>query len=72
MRLSPSFPSFTVIEHSESSLVANAFVNISGMCCTMAIAGESGGIFINTSFNASVPPVEAPMNIILLVPLNTV
>jgi hypothetical protein len=50
-----------------SSRSANARVNNSGMCCTMTMPGQSGGMAVSTSRSASVPPVEAPMAITLSV-----
>jgi hypothetical protein len=39
---------------------AKAAVKTSGMCCTMAMPGASGGMASSISRSASVPPVEAP------------
>jgi hypothetical protein len=44
---------------------AKARVNISGMCWTMTMPGQAGGMACRNARRASVPPVEAPMAIIL-------
>ena len=49
------------MRHKPSSLSAKAFVNFSGMCCTITIPGASAGSGANISRSASVPPVEAPI-----------
>lgn len=45
--------------------IGKARVSTSGMCCTMTIPGQSGGIAIRNSLSASVPPVDAPTAMIL-------
>ncbi len=49
------------------NLSANDLVNNSGMCCTITIPGQSGGIFSRKVRIALVPPVDAPITIILSV-----
>src|SRR3972149_6267005 len=58
--VSLSSASFTEIAQTELSLFANDAVNFSGMCWTMTMPGESGGIDMRNSLMASVPPVDAP------------
>src|SRR3989344_518827 len=60
---SPLPASLTVIGHKPFKRAAKLVVNPGGMCWVMTIAGESAGICTSTSLIASVPPVEAPMQI---------
>ena len=53
--------SFTVMLHRLSSRLAKARVNSSGICCTITMPGVSAGRVSSRVFNASVPPVDAPI-----------
>ena len=59
---SPSRASRTLTSHSPSRRKAYMLVNFSGMCCTMAMPGQSRGKARSTASMAWVPPVEAPIS----------
>ena len=60
---SPLTASCTAIWHKLLSRAAKLVVKPGGMCWVITMPGESAGRRVNTSLIASVPPVEAPMQI---------
>ena len=58
--LSPFSASLTVTLQFSFKRWANCFVNISGICCTITIPGQSEGNPSKKTLKASVPPVDAP------------
>src|SRR5579885_559474 len=67
MTCNPSLASTTVMAEVRFMRWAKALLNTGGMCWVIMIAGESAGICSMTSLMASVPPVDAPMAMILSV-----
>src|SRR3989304_2333250 len=68
--VSLSSASLTDMAHMESSLLAKAAVNRSGICWTMTMPGASIGMAVRNSAMASVPPVDAPTTITFSVVFN--
>jgi hypothetical protein len=47
------------------SLSAKLLVKVAGMCWVMTVGGQLAGNLVSTAINASTPPVDAPMAMIL-------